>query len=204
MNSNVNIKEILKKNSITTNDFANDFQLSRNTMNTYIDIFENEKKLPKDKYNLIFKKLFLVQLDEFEFKSIYMILKRTVNRDKVNGTFELSIEKTEKIFSLINLLVENEFDIDEYSEYFIKMLITNKRKEPIFYNVAKYFYCINNPIVYDYDDLIDSEKKSFTNYFKVFSLEKLGLLTLNDVNEEMFKTRLHEIKKLKELANMNE
>ena len=52
------IKEILKKNNITLLNFAKQLGISRQTLDTYIRIYESGEELPNQKYQILFDRFF--------------------------------------------------------------------------------------------------------------------------------------------------
>ena len=54
----INVKNQLKNLGITLAEFADKLQISRPTLDSYIQIFESGDKIPKEKYQTIFNKLF--------------------------------------------------------------------------------------------------------------------------------------------------
>ncbi len=54
--------------------------------------------------------------------------------------------------------------------------------------------------VEDYERLSDYEKAIYTNYFKVFTMQKRNLLTIDKDIEQMFISRMREMNELKRLS----
>ena len=52
------IKNILKENNIKLVELSNALNISRPTLNLYIDEFEREGKIPNKEYDSFFKKIF--------------------------------------------------------------------------------------------------------------------------------------------------
>ena len=56
----MNIKKKLKDEiKINLSEFAKELEISRPTLNSYIEMFERGEKISSDKHQLIFEKLFL-------------------------------------------------------------------------------------------------------------------------------------------------
>ena len=53
-----NIKQYLKDVGITQKEFAERIGLSRPTLDTYIEMYEHGQAIPKERYDIIFKRLF--------------------------------------------------------------------------------------------------------------------------------------------------
>ena len=51
-----NIKQYLKDIGITQKEFAERLGLSRPTLDTYIDMFEGNQTIPKERYDIIFNR----------------------------------------------------------------------------------------------------------------------------------------------------
>ncbi|MBR4237540.1 hypothetical protein IKQ02_03810 [bacterium] len=195
------IKEIFEKENITISKFALDFSLSRNTTMQYIELFERGEKIPKEKYNYIFDRLF-TNYDSNLFEADYYCFKNLVNRDRLNGTLELSMEKTDLImrsFRKLSNATKND-TIDTSALFLIDTIISNYSKDDIFKSLCDYFYFFNNSKTDDYKTLSEEEKTIYTNYFKIFTMQKQNLLKLDPVVEKLFLSRINEINQLKNLS----
>ena len=60
------IKQYLKDVGITQKEFAERIGLSRPTLDTYIEMFEQGQTIPKERYDIIFKRLFGSDNDSIE------------------------------------------------------------------------------------------------------------------------------------------
>lgn len=195
------IKDILEEKNIPLTKFAIDFAMSRNTANQYIDLFDSGQKIPKEKYNYAFDKLFS-NYDSESFEMDYYYLARLIKRDKLNGTFELSMKKTDDIMNLfrkLNIATQTD-SIDSSVLYFIDIIIGNYSKDGFIKSLCNYFYFFNNSSLEEYSKLSDEEKIIYTNYFKVFTMQKQGLLKLDEDIEKLFLSRMEEINKLKSIS----
>ena len=195
------IKDILEEKNIPLTKFAIDFAMSRNTANQYIDLFDSGQKIPKEKYNYAFDKLFS-NYDSESFEMDYYYLARLIKRDKLNGTFELSMKKTDDIMNLfrkLNIATQTD-SIDSSVLYFIDIIIGNYSKDGFINSLCNYFYFFNNSSLEEYSKLSDEEKIIYTNYFKVFTMQKQGLLKLDEDVEKLFLSRMDEINKLKSIS----
>lgn len=65
------IKEYLKTIHMTQRELADRLGLSRPTLDTYIQLFQNQEKIPKERYQVVFEKLFTQPpLDGYEFRQV--------------------------------------------------------------------------------------------------------------------------------------
>ena len=197
----MNVKELLKSKGISLSKFADDFRLSRNTVTLYISKYESGEQIPKEKYAIVFDQLFNEKYaDEFQYN--YLSMKYLIERDDFNGILDWSPEKTDVIMSIFKkLLSKMENDaIDKSMLFFIDACILNSSNEYIFKTLSDYFYFFNNSNESDYEKLTNEQKNIYTNYFKVFTMQKQNLLSVDKNIEEMFLARIKEMNALKKLS----
>ena len=119
------IKKKLKELGITLAYFAESLSISRPTLDTYIDYFEKKEKIPKDKIQIIFERLFSEEIQtKEEFEDNLEQYKNLLERDKVLGTFELNAKSTDLMTSVINNIKEDMYsnDFNENIYIYINML----------------------------------------------------------------------------------
>lgn len=195
------INDILEENNITLSKFASDFAMSRNTVSQYIKLYEENKKIPKEKYEIIFNKLFK-NYDSDTFRILYFSFKRLINRDKLNGTLDLSTNKTDKLMRLfkdINDAFKDDL-INDQVFYLMGVIVKNYSRDGLIKSFCDYFYFFNKCEPEDYDNLSEDDKKCYINYFKIFTMQSRGLLNLDKEMEELFLSRMREISKLRKMS----
>lgn len=191
------IKTKLKDINIKLVDFAKMLDISRPTLDNYIQLYESGQKLPKDKYDYIFKNLFSNDIQDKE-ELIEMLDKyhNLIERDKTLGTFDLSAKSTDLMNSILFNIREDMYT-EEYNEkiyIFINMLITSYKKEKVFEDFVDYFLTLNSKIPLSMIEE-DSEKKIFTsNCFKLMSNYKKKTLTFDTEYYNEFKNRIKSVK----------
>ena len=190
------IRKVLQTNGVTLSKFADTLRISRPTLNNYISIFEKGGEIPKDKYQIIFLRLFNDTLSKKEFNSILDDFSKLIERDSMMGVMELEPEETDLFTSILDS-IKNDFKSENYSEdiyKFLNLLVSSYKTEPFFNHIARYFLILNGQIDYK---KIDLQKESYLlYYFKLFSYEKENVYFKYDkiVAREFIK-RIEELRK---------
>lgn len=194
---------MLKEHGITILKFAEDFGMARNTVSSYIKLYEDGKVIPKEKYKIIFDRLFSTSKDDASFYVVYNSMKRLYIKDQLNGSFDLSPDQSDYINSMIENLVENipSDETDDHIRYFLATILNSYKYENIFSDLAMYFYILNNGNKDDYDKLSVESKAVILAYYKLFTMQKSGLLRYDPEIESLFLARMNEIKIIKEHAD---
>lgn len=190
------IKSTLKNIGITLAEFAKKLDISRPTLDSYIEMYELDKSLPKEKYQIIFDKLFTSAiLDKESFMKNLDDLHYLIERDKMLGTFELDCNKTDLITSVIDEMKQDMYmdDCDINLYIFINMLIRSYKNNSVFKNLVKYFLVLNGRI--PLQDMTLEDEKYFSNYFRVFYNEIHGQTFRDEEYSELFKNRVEELAK---------
>lgn len=197
------IKEKLKELGIKLGDFAEILSISRPTLYSYIECFEKGEKIPKDKFQSIFEKLFSEDVKSKEqFDEILQKYEKLIERDKLLGTIDLNVENTDLMTTIIEDIKDDmnseEFDKDMY--IFINMMIKSYKREPVFKHLAKYFLVLNGQL--DIDTLNDDQRVLASNCYKVFNKFKKNELTFDEGYFDIMVQRIQEIERQKkERAN---
>lgn len=163
------IKQYLKKVGLTQKEFAERIGLSRPTLDTYIEMYEQGKTIPKERYNIIFKRLFDdEQLFANDFYDALQNAESLLKRDQQYGTSDLDPKAADYV-SLIVRNMNHDFSEGGWNKYvyiFINILITNYRHNDVFQRLVEYFIFLNGI------EPVESIKKEqipyFANLFKVF------------------------------------
>ena len=192
------IKKKLKELGITLAYFAESLSISRPTLDTYIDYFEKKEKIPEDKIQIIFERLFSEEIQtKEEFEDNLEQYKNLLERDKVLGTFELNAKSTDLMTSVINNIKEDMYsnDFNENIYIYINMILKSYKREPIFTYISDYFLALNGRL--DIKDLDKEQKIFISNFYKVCDEYKKDMLHINEVYFKKFKNRIEEIEKEK-------
>lgn len=187
------IKIILKKYDITLSEFARKLQISRPTMDTYIECYETGNIIQKEKYQIIFNALFNEYVDSREkFMEILENSNELLERDRVLGTSELELSKTDILSSTIDEIRSDmlKSDCDEEVYIFINMFIRSYRKEKVFRNLAKYFITLNGKN--DKNKITKQDEVYLSNYYKVFYEDKHNMSKVNNEYLKKFYVRAKE------------
>lgn len=164
-----NIKQYLKDMGITQKEFAERIGLSRPTLDTYIEIFESGQTIPKERYDIIFRRLFEREnYSAEEFVKSFQQVESLLIRDQKYGTSDLKPEAAD----YVSLIVQNMnkdlksagWNKDVYT--FINILISNYRKNEIFTQLVEYFIYLND--IRSIDTIEDNQIPYFANIFRAF------------------------------------
>lgn len=195
------IKKKLKELGITLAYFAESLSISRPTLDTYIDCFERKEKIPKDKIQIIFERLFSEDIKtKEEFEANLKQYKNLLERDKLLGTFELNAKNTDLMTSVIDNIKEDMYsnDFNENIYIYINMILKSYKREPIFRYIADYFLALNSRL--DIKDLDKEQKIFISNFYKICDEYKKDMLLIDEVYFKKFKNRIEEIEKDKKEA----
>lgn len=193
----MNIKQKLKDIEIKLSEFAKELQISRPTLNSYIDTFEKGGKINSEKHQLIFEKLFTNEsISRERFNEIVSRYHKLLERDKVLGTLEYDVKTTDLMASIIDKIKKDidEKDHDEDIYTFINILVRSYKKENTFLRLAKYFLYLNGNK--DVNEIQADEKVFISNCYKFMNAEKNNELIFD---EEYFNKFLNRIKEIKEV-----
>ena len=190
------IKSTLKNIGITLAEFAKKLDISRPTLDSYIEMYESNKPLPKEKYQIIFDKLFTAEITSKKaFLNNLEELYYLIERDKMLGTFDLDCNKTDLVTSVIDEMKQDMYtdDCDTNLYIFINMLIRSYKNNSVFQNLVKYFLILNGRI--PLQDMTLEDEKHFSNYFRVFFNEIHGQTHRDEEYLTLFKNRVEELAK---------
>ena len=202
INDMYNIKQYLKDVGITQKELAERIGLSRPTLDTYIEMFEGNQTIPKERYDIIFNRLFgSKKVSEEEFEKKLQQVENLLNRDRKYGTSDLNPEAADYVSSIVrnmtkDLKLEN-WNQDVY--IFINILISNYRKNEVFQQLVEYFMYLNN--IRKIELIEEKQKPYFANIYKAFH----GLIENPDIYAEKdyqdFLNRCEEIREEKNKRN---
>lgn len=190
------IKDILKENNVKLIELSNILDISRPTLNSYIDEFEREGKISNKEYNAFFKKIL-----EKSYK----------NREELLGDInELRETLVNKKFSDLlpeNLiLLQNIYDkiyedmkgkdkvIPIYK--FIDSAINNYGEDKTLSGYINYTLYLNG--LKEIKEITVDDKILVSNIFPIMKKYEKSQLKMNDEGLREFYDRVNEIKKVRE------
>lgn len=163
----LNVKQYLKNVGITQKEFAERIGLSRPTLDTYIEMFESGQTIPKERYDIIFNRLFNNDGDSAEiFSKRLQKVEELLGRDQRYGTSDLEPEAAD----YVSLIVRNmnrdlkkaDWNKDVYT--FVNLLITNYRENEIMQQLVEYFIYLND--IRNVESISEEQIPYFANIFK--------------------------------------
>ena len=191
-----NIKTYLKSIGITQKEFAEKIGLSRPTLDTYIEIYESGGQIPKERYEIIFKKLFDgYGLSEAVFKRKLEQIEQLLNRDTMYGINDLEPLAADYISHIIRNM-KKDFEQPEWNKdvyKFVNYVISNYRKSNIIEQLAKYFLYFND--ICEVDNIEDKQKPYLANLYRTFEEMSDNPNSYNPKDFEDFYARCIERKK---------
>ncbi len=188
-----NIKQYLKSVGITQKEFADKIGLSRPTLDSYIYLYENDEIIPKERYEIIFKKLFgdgEVSSDEFNerFKWAQSLLSRDYNYG-INNLDTLAADYVSLILKNMKRdLMETNWNKDIYT--FINCLISNYRNENFYVRLVEYFIYLND--IRGIDEIQEEQKPYFANIYRAFRSLKDNPIKYDQKDYKAFIDRCNE------------
>lgn len=195
----INIKIKLKELGITLSEFASILEISRPTLDTYISLYESGEIIPKEKYNMIFNKLFGKNINDKDiFMKILNKYHRLIEKDRILGTSDLEARKTNILSSIIREL-KNDMTLEDSEEsiyIFVNMLIRSYRKDGIFCKIAKYFLVLYGKE--DINNISEEDEVYISNFHKIFFEEKNNMLKTDIKYLNCFKNEVEALVKKEE------
>lgn len=188
------IKNQLKKYNISQSLLAKQLFISRPTLNTYINLYENNKKIPSRKYQLIFDKLFFEEKTPKEFHEALHGCNGLLAKDEILEITDLSPEHSDLISNIIED-IKNDLSSgisDNVIYLFIRFIINYHKKINALGSVAKYFLTLNGYL--EYGDLSEYDKMQTLYYYDFYSkLKSQGIQIDSYQVEKDFIKRIKEI-----------
>ena len=141
----MSVQETLRQHNILKAKFARDFNLSRPTFYEYINKFDNNEKLPKEKYQIIFDSLFKEQLSHDDFMNRYDSFAQIYKRDLVMKLADLDPHNTDSITRIVEELKMSVNPSDGKSSVipFIEFVVTHYNSNKIANGLLLYFNELN-------------------------------------------------------------
>ena len=195
------IKKYLKSIGITQIYLAEALNISRPTLDLYIELYEKQKNIPKERYNIIFQKLFDEKIDDKdEFLRRLDISRTLLNRDERLSTSGLDALAADYISDIHDMLIETaKTDWDEQVYKFILLLLGSYKKNAILYYIMAYFVDLN--LDTDPDGYDEDKKLYYSNLFNLFNEMKNHRIEFNEEKYGEFLKRKFEISQKKKCKN---
>ena len=189
----MDIKKNLKDFDVKISKMALDLGVSRPTLDSYIESFENGKEIPNEAIQAIFEFLFSREISSsVEFAQKYDYVKRVMLKNAKEMTAsQKELEKRNlKIQNIVKVI--NEDDTTNEMINFINLVVTNKDNELV-KNLGYYFNYSNGLLKIDTNVLSNKQLGLYSNLSKVFSLyqndsievDEFYLKELIDKNEKV-------------------
>lgn len=158
------IKGYLNRIGFSKKVFAEEINLSRPTLDTYIRKYEKDGELPKERYQIVFDRLFKVELSQEEFQNRLVFIKKLLERDKRLGTEKLDALAADFV-SILKDRMTNDMILGDWNKsvyQFIDMMISSYREEKVFEKLAEYFCFLNGKLE---EESLDEEQKMYLAYY---------------------------------------
>ena len=190
----MDIKKNLKDFDIKISKMAIDLGVSRPTLDSYIECFENGKEIPNEAIQAIFVFLFSKEINSsVEFAQKYDYVKRVMLRNAKEMTAsQKELEKRNlKIQNVVKVINDSETTNETIN--FINLLLTNKDNELV-KNIGYYFNYSNGLLKIDTDSLSKKQLGLYSNLAKIFALYQNASI---EIDEEFLKELVEKNEKIR-------
>ena len=190
------IKDILKENSVKLIELSNILDISRPTLNSYIDEFERNGKISNKEYNSFFKKI-----SEKSYKNREELL-RDINELRetlVNKKFsDLLPENLILLQNIYDKIYEDMKGKDKVVPIykFIDSAINNYGEDKALNGYINYTLYLNG--LKEIKEITVDDKILVSNIFPIMKKYEKSQLKMNDEGLREFYNRVDEIKKIRE------
>ena len=180
----MNIKDTLKHNNLTKSAFADAIGISRPTLDQYIDKYKSGQRIPKERYQEIFDRLFSKELSIEQFRrelAICSLIAKNVCDDKNRTALQVDSAVDKAFMAILN---DSDDETTKKNKYaFIEYFIKNYSKNRILDSFSKYISFMN------YIGEIDTVPLELTSQFVAFyQIQK----SLDSGNASMYDRSLYE------------
>ncbi len=199
----MNINFFLKSINKTKIELAKELGLSRPTLDQYIYLFEQGRKIENERYNIIFKRLFSneeISKEEFEYQLNFV--KRLLERDKKYGIVDLDTESADLISRIHNNMIKDmeagNWDRKVYDA--ILILLSNYRDNILMKELASYFSDLNSDS--DLSNISNLTKAYYSYYYSFFKNIVHNHPVYNEEEYTLFINRKQELAEKKRKRKM--
>lgn len=187
---------MLKKNNVKLVELSNILNISRPTLNSYIDEFEKEGKISNKEYNSFFKKVL-----EKNYKGREDLLEdiKEFKRELINKKFsEFLPENLNLLQSIYDKIYEDMKGKKEVIPIykFINSAINNYGEDKALSGYINYTLYLND--LRNIKKMTDDEKILVSNLFIIMKKYEKSQLSMNNEGLKEFYNRVAEIKKIRE------
>ena len=193
------IREFLKRYKLTLKELAEILELSRPTLNTYIEQFEKREKISNNLYQHIFTEIFLKEWkDRLEIIDRIKELKTSFNIKDVNMDEEYCSENLELIDSIKEKMYRDMKGAKEVLPLykFINSVLYNYNGDTGLTGYIDYNLYLNS--LKNIDEIEENEKILISNIYPIMSNHVKNNLEFNKEGYSLFLKRVKEIQKFRE------
>ena len=189
----MDIKDYLKSIHMTQKELADRLGLSRPTLDTYIQMFQVNENLPRDKYQVVFEQLFTTPpKTECEFRETLDKYSLFLKQEQVLGTSTMGTEES-YIMSLVTQEIRKDLcksDTNKDIYVFINLLIHNYRRSPVLMQMVEYFLLLYSRK--NVNDVDENDKVFLSNFHRLIQNKEQLVFqksAFNDLLEYANKTK---------------
>lgn len=194
------IKRQLKTLDVKISRLAQELGISRPTLDTYIEYYENGQTIPNERYRKIFEYLFADgTVSTIEFAKRFDYVKRTLLNS--NG----SDGKQSKEQAIRDNLSDFAYSTDSQRELleFINLLINNSKVELV-QAITEYFNYVNGLKAYYPVGIEEKNKALFSQLYKIFADYKADIIQLNEESYSGFVEKSNRIFQKKDSSSVSD
>ena len=163
----MNINEYLKKIEKTKVELAKELNISRPTLNQYIELFESGHKIENERYEIIFRRLFSAdKMTREQFDTQMKSVRFLLERDRKYDIDNLKPESADIVVRIHNCIVHDMSSENWNNKVYdaILILLKNYRTNTIMRELAGYFTDLNSDS--DLSDLSYETKAYYAYYYE--------------------------------------
>ncbi len=176
----MNIKEQLKAIDVRVSKLASGLEISRPTLDSYIDLYERGEKIPNEKYQEIFDYLFSEDnASAVAFAQKYDYVKRIMLAEVKKGIEDEATAKRRSFLSGSIVSCANDEKTNIETLEFIFLLMRSAEKPAI--KLLSEYICLSNGITdWEGREMTDAEKAYFSSISAFFDAFKNGTLSIDE------------------------
>lgn len=195
------IKDYLKSIGITKQGLSEQLKLSRQTLDNYIDLYECDTSIPKEKYQVIFKRLFTnPPLNADDFSIMLTTMSNLLDRDEKYGLVNLTAEDTDIVTGIVSKMARDlqKKDCNREIYSFVSYTINSYRVDDVWQLMASYILVLNGGK--EPKGLSNTEKAFFSSLYDLVYKYKNGKLEYDEMLYKAFLNKRNEL--IHKKANM--
>ena len=176
----MNIKEQLKAIDVRISKLASGLEISRPTLDSYIDLYERGEKIPNEKYQEIFDYLFSEEnASAIAFAQKYDYVKRIMLAEVKKGMEDEATAKRRSFLSGSIIACANDEATKVETLEFIFLLMRSAENPAI--KLLIEYICLSNGITdWDGKKMTEAEKAYFSSLSEFFDAFKSGNLKVDE------------------------